>query len=1113
MIHKIPTTSYPLQLWQSPYINQYIAPVQIEHALKYYHEQLDSLLENLTTPNSSNEFASLPTMSIQISESLNLLTEVLGHLQFIENTRLRVCLLDNLSKCYAKLERIKAYIQQRDQKLLSQQVTQAPPQSPPKRKQQSEEFPRFVPGRDFLHQFPQSDIKEEKNSLETSQESRFNHQEAFSETPQESQAETKPPIPITNYQLPITNPIIVLGKHPFQINTQPLELTLVPYEQNGEKKIAIHILGTEFFETLVDDALNATQEYWNQSIVSESDEVYRGEYLAVSLLLNEEFVHLKNLRDLTHDDLLEQVRRYMAEHDDDGYELGIHDLDATLILEKLLYIPSDLGLLGFEPSCRAIAQLFWVFYSGKEQCRIWQTTVKTLQQLQATFGDKGQLLAEQLTSEISQAIEDFIGDRGPGTGIKKSVSKNREIADYLIAELKNEPINFTVSTEAMQLVDGFRQALETSDNYRHFEENLRALRHHLTHQMTLAYAGITSYAAQLEADLSHYYLEAVAILLTGKRITRQVNPTKTYVEVTHLVGQHPRIKNGTLHLQIDEFLERTQHFIHVHVPAFHAYQQLRQQVIEREKKRLCLEEFKAQPLPTFVANRLIKEVYLNFIGDNFAKQIETIDVQNIFENSEIGVPNLFWNQGMLLLLSPAGYGKTMLMEYLAHDLGLIFVKINGITLGDQITSLDPAQAPNLIARQELEKLNFALQLANHVMLFLDNIQQTHPTFLQKFTTLADTQRKIDGVWQGKPQTYHLRGKRFCLVMAGNPYANSGERFQIPEDLANRADIYHLGQLVNDEQDFFALSYIENALPIHPVLAALIKREPDDLEKLIRLAQGEKILHSEFSDSYSSAELEEITAILKNLFRLQKIVFKIHLHYIASATQAEQSRTEPPFKLQGSYHDMNQMAIKVVANMRDEALESLIDTHYFNQAQTLGAEAEVNLLKLAKIRGTLTTEQAARWKQITTAFNQLQNPGIETHEEIIQIVAQINNQLSIINDQLMDKITQQPLNPLVEEVQHLNTRLATLPKLVNTLSSLEFNIINQPASGLEDSLKQMIDMVEQILLPIVQDFERKSKLDLMIFERIKDVGDTLKGLQKNLTTSGKKHKIYKALSFK
>jgi replication-associated recombination protein RarA len=53
--------------------------------------------------------------------------------------------------------------------------------------------------------------------------------------------------------------------------------------------------------------------------------------------------------------------------------------------------------------------------------------------------------------------------------------------------------------------------------------------------------------------------------------------------------------------------------------------------------------------------------------------------------------------GMLLLISPPGYGKTTLMEYVANRLGLVFMKINGPALGHEVVSLDPAEAPNATA--------------------------------------------------------------------------------------------------------------------------------------------------------------------------------------------------------------------------------------------------------------------------------------------------------------------------------------------------------------------------------------------------------------------------------
>ncbi len=77
-------------------------------------------------------------------------------------------------------------------------------------------------------------------------------------------------------------------------------------------------------------------------------------------------------------------------------------------------------------------------------------------------------------------------------------------------------------------------------------------------------------------------------------------------------------------------------------------------------------------------------------------------------------------------------------------------------------------------------------------------------------------------------------------MAGNPYTETGERFQIPDMLANRADTYNLGDILDGKEDLFALSYIENALTSNPVLAPLATREPGDVHKLVRMAQGEEV---------------------------------------------------------------------------------------------------------------------------------------------------------------------------------------------------------------------------------------------------------------------------------
>ncbi|HEX8254597.1 MAG TPA: DNA repair ATPase, partial [Thermoanaerobaculia bacterium] len=74
--------------------------------------------------------------------------------------------------------------------------------------------------------------------------------------------------------------IVRLGQHRFSVNTQPTELTIVPREGRPH----LHITGTSFFESIDDAEFAKTQEFWEQELVSETAEVYRGEYLAYSFL-------------------------------------------------------------------------------------------------------------------------------------------------------------------------------------------------------------------------------------------------------------------------------------------------------------------------------------------------------------------------------------------------------------------------------------------------------------------------------------------------------------------------------------------------------------------------------------------------------------------------------------------------------------------------------------------------------------------------------------------------------------------------------------------------------------------------------------------------------------
>lgn len=384
------------------------------------------------------------------------------------------------------------------------------------------------------------------------------------------------------------------------------------------------------------------------------------------------------------------------------------------------------------------------------------------------------------------------------------------------------------------------------------------------------------------------------------------------------------------------------------MPGFRAYQRLRADLLTRERARLRLDDHRPVPLTTFVRNRLLNEVYLPLIGDNLAKQIGAVGGSGRTDSS-----------GLLLLISPPGYGKSTLVEYVAERLGMLLVTVSGPALGSSVTSLDDDHP-------EIRKIHFALAAANNVLLYLDDIQHTSPELLQRFIPLTDAQRRLG--------PYDLRGKRFAIVMSGNPYTESGSRFRIPDMLANRADVWNLGDVLTGRDDLFALSFTENALTSNPVLAPLAATDRTDLEILLRMARGDESTRGDrLTRAFPPAELDRILAVLRLLLRAQRTVLAVNRAYIASAAQSDVSRTEPPFLLQGSYRNMNKLAERISPAMNDAELDALIDDHYRSEAQTLTSAAEANLLKLAEIRGTLTSEQATRWEEVKAALSQTWRP--------------------------------------------------------------------------------------------------------------------------------------------
>ncbi|TBU71867.1 DNA repair ATPase [Phytopseudomonas daroniae] len=875
--------------------------------------------------------------------------------------------------------------------------------------------------------------------------------------------------------------VIKLGpRHRFAVNTQELDLTLLP---RGDQ-LYLHLTGTDFLEPLHDGELESLRDYWQVALESESAALYRGEFLAGLVLdaavRNTEGLSLDMLK--VHmsqpEELIKRIREFAAPRYKEGYQKGIHDQDAMAILLKLLALREGAGLLTYTPLARGFALFFWNRWREDMDAAHWAERAHTCANIRKLFGRDDGLV--QLRAEVLAAMQSFLA-RHP---MQLEAALLREAAEYLVEELAAERVEFVVSKYARDLLDGLRQHLQTAhmwDGYLQAQERLRG---RPDQRWALAENWLRAYCAEHGAASLAYVPEAVALSLIDAELPVRVTEADLQVRADGLLGEHPRIEQGTLAFALDDFFQRLRYHRETFLPALQRYQALRQEVVNREREALRLNEFKPRPLSSFVRNKLINDVYLGVIGDNLAKQMGTAG-----ESKRTDL------MGLLMLISPPGYGKTTLMEYVAHRLGLIFMKINGPALGHEVRSIDPAQAPDATSRQELEKLNLALEMGNNVMLYVDDIQHTHPEFLQKFISLCDGTRRIEGVWKGRTKTYDMRGKKFCVVMSGNPYTESGDVFKIPDMLANRADIYNLGDTLGGMEEAFALSYIENGLTSNPVLAPLATRDMADVYRFVAKAEGKPFSSNELSHGYSGAEVNEIVSTLQRLMQVRDVVLKVNQQYIASAAQANEYRTEPSFKLQGSYRNMNKMAEKISSVMNDAELLQLIADHYQGESQLLTTGAEENLLKLAELRGNQTPEQLERWTQIKRDFMRNKAMGGSDSDIGGRVVAQLNDLVEGVRG--LSRMGEG--KPAAAELPWQEL-LAGLERLREVQPKVEVALQAPVQPGLQPLLERLAESLQNGVLPLINAMDKKIDIDLGTHKRMGEMTTQLRDIGRLLGRS-------------
>lgn len=861
--------------------------------------------------------------------------------------------------------------------------------------------------------------------------------------------------------------LIKLGRHRFSVNRQPIELTSVV--RDGQ--LQAHLTGTQFYQTLQDPALEQSQDLWQQFLPSESPSVYRGEFLAAQLYRQFQSERKDARHRSAGDDYLkstlpkrlEFVRTQMQSRHAEGYSRGVHDHDAEIILTKLLDTERKLGLLRYTPEVRGLAWFIWsrlIDEPVRVRMMRWVHGYRTVAQVlpDAIASSAYVLRLERLLAKYGRCLL-----KSHGTDVHSSA------ANYLFQQLLQAQY-FMASPRASQILVHLQNhlpAIELQKLRTAIEENSDVPLASWTVALDAvdAYLRCSSSPADNPQDPhANYRLEVTSLLICDDSAATLGPDVQCGELLQGLVGDHPRLSGGVMAFNFHEFLDRLWNYHRHVVPRFEALRRTKHRLLEQLEGQLRTSEFKPKVLTSFVRNKLIDEVYLPLIGDNLAKQI-----------GASGDNKRSDRMGLLLLVSPPGYGKTTLMEYIANRLGLVFVKVNGPALGHSVTSLDPAEATNVSSREEVQRINLALEMGDNVMLYLDDIQHCNPELLQKFIPLCDATRRIEGVWERRPKTYDLRGRKVAVVMAGNPYTESGDRFQLPDMLANRADVYNLGEIIGDSREAFELSYLENCLTSNVHLQPLARSTSQDQRAVVRAAELGSIEGLELEASLSSDQLSDCVAVLSKLLKVRDVMLRVNRAYIRSAAQVDAYRTEPPFKLQGSYRNMNRLAERVVPVMNPTELQTLIVSNYEQDAQTLTRDGESNLLKFKELLGILSPAETQRWDNIKYAFiESVRMQGIDGEDnaaKILRSLAGLRDGLESIRRTMAQAVASDQSNTqtvLIQEgLAHLSASLGSLGSQVSQAIASQSSEASRVAMELPEQKVIVQHAVPRVMTDLVR----------------------------------------------
>ena len=273
--------------------------------------------------------------------------------------------------------------------------------------------------------------------------------------------------------------VIQLGRHQFSVNVQALDLTTVMHD--GE--LVFHLTGTNFIEPVEHEPLLATRDVWSMEVPSENEQVYRAEYLAWDIARQAarrdgDVPSLEELAALDAGELEKLVQRYMAPRYAEGYIKGVHDHDATRILQAVVKLATTIGLLRYDPRARMLAWLFWRVWSDEQRKPVLTARVRGFGEVTALFPETDE--QADCIEELRQHLAAFVDQRWPLRSLCPFVA---EAGEYLFYVLAGDEI-FAISGDAERILAAFRSHVESNAYSERFAATLGELDGQLTSQVS-----------------------------------------------------------------------------------------------------------------------------------------------------------------------------------------------------------------------------------------------------------------------------------------------------------------------------------------------------------------------------------------------------------------------------------------------------------------------------------------------------------------------------------------------------------------------------------------------------------------------------------------------------